>query len=145
MKTPINLEQTVFVPKVILSLNREILWGFNSQRKEATGLDLGNVIIGWDKVKTHPLEEKITDFVFRGLFGDEHQNDPLFAAPASWKFPQLLKALGAFPSTSQAFKNGWNKDIPEGFSSIAFRINRQKCIIAIHKINDQILSEEFWK
>ena len=38
--------------------------------------------------------------------------------PVESRWPNLLKEIGAFPSTSQARKNGWNKDIPDGWSEV---------------------------
>lgn len=32
------------------------------------------------------------------------------------KYPHLLKQFGFFKSNGQARKNGWDKDIPEGYS-----------------------------
>jgi hypothetical protein len=59
---------------------------------------------------------------------------PIFVAPAGWRMPQILKALGAFESTSQAAKNGWNKDVPSGFSQHTVRISHTKGCITLFKL-----------
>lgn len=57
----------------------------------------------------------------------------IFQAPMEWRMPQLLRALGIFKSSSEAAKNGWNKDIPIGCSSHLIRANKIVGEIWIHK------------
>lgn len=52
-----------------------------------------------------------------------------------WQWPQLLKAIGAFPSAGQARKNGWNKPIDDGFSEI--KVGRRK--ICVLKCTEEFL------
>lgn len=49
-------------------------------------------------------------------------------APAEMRWPALLVALGCFPSTSQARKAGWNRDIDDGFSGIEIGKKRRVSI-----------------
>lgn len=59
--------------------------------------------------------------------------DILWHAPHTWRMPVLLKTLGAFPSTSQASKNGWNLDIPIGFEQFVIRINKVRGVLTTVK------------
>ena len=71
-----------------------------------------------------------------------------FVAPPTWRMPHLLKALGAFESVSQAMKNGWNKDIPAGFSQHTVRIAKTKGCITIIKLplpGFKVMGEEWIK
>lgn len=70
-----------------------------------------NIIIGDGVI------EEVDKFTFFNF----DPNNPLpweriIKVPDENRFPQLLKLLGMFPSTSQAMKCGWNKDIPNGWS-----------------------------
>jgi hypothetical protein len=49
------------------------------------------------------------------------------------RFPEVLADLGLFSSRSEARRNGWDKDIPKGFSDI--RIGKLKKRICILKIS----------
>lgn len=59
---------------------------------------------------------------------------PVFLAPVSWRMPNVLKAVGAFQSTSQARKNGWDKDIDEGMTEVVVRIAKVRGVLTIHKV-----------
>lgn len=48
------------------------------------------------------------------------------------RWPQLLKRIGIFKSTGDAMKNGWNKDIPSGFSDM--RIGKLRVRITVLKL-----------
>ena len=52
------------------------------------------------------------------LFGPWEYGDCLIRLPDNTRWPELLKFLDIFSSTSQARKNGWNKDIPIGWTDI---------------------------
>lgn len=65
---------------------------------------------------------------------DQEEGGATFVAPSAWRMPNLLKALGAFESVSQAMKNGWNKDVPTGFSQHTVRIAKTKGCITIFKL-----------
>ncbi len=62
--------------------------------------------------------------------------ETLLVIPMEWRFPQLMKSIGCFDSTSLASKNGWNKDIPIGFNQFTVKVPTQKvkAIITILKI-----------
>ncbi len=66
------------------------------------------------------------------LFFNYTPEDKFQEFPVETKFPQLLKALGIFPSTSEARRNGWDKDIPCGWTD--FEIGKLKKRISILKI-----------
>lgn len=65
---------------------------------------------------------------------DPQKGAPAFTAPAEWTFAHLMAALGAFPSVSQARKNGWNREIPHGCSSVLVRISKIRGEVWIHKL-----------
>lgn len=114
----IDLESTVFSMKEIVH-ELPATWAFSS-KKFVSCADFGTIFIGnvLDEDKEMSLPQP---------------GAPVFSAPKDWRMPHLLKALGAFPSTSQASKNGWNMDIPEGCSSFIVRIAKVKGEIWIHK------------
>ena len=63
-------------------------------------------------------------------FGPLLPDDDFIQMDAETRWPQLLKAIGAFRSTSQARKNGWNKDIEEGWSQV--RVGRKTiCVLKV--------------
>ena len=59
---------------------------------------------------------------------------PVFLAPVRWRLPNVLKAVGAFESTSQARKNGWDDDIDEGMTEVVIRIAKRRGVLTIHKV-----------
>ena len=67
-----------------------------------------------------------------GVCGAE-DTDILWTCPRSWRMPQVLRAIGAFASASEASKNGWNKEVPVGFSQHIFRINKIRGVLTIVK------------
>lgn len=76
----------------------------------------------------------------------ELPSGPHFKAPHTWRMPQVLKALGAFKSSTAAAKNGWDLDIEEGFSQFQIRINNIKGVITLHKITSEngIFNPNHW-
>lgn len=59
---------------------------------------------------------------------------PLFCAPSTWtNISQVMKALGAFKSTTQARKAGWDFEIPLGCSSHVVKIAKMRGEIWIHR------------
>lgn len=79
-----------------------------------------NILIG------KPIEED-KDLFFGPLSGAED-----FKLKEDMLFANLLVELGLFSSTSQARKNGWNKNIPEGFTDVI--VGKLKTRITILKI-----------
>lgn len=130
LKTPVNLETTAFDPTFIAHVvNSDWIvpvWdpkaGFWKNLQ-----DFGTVLIG----------ENITEDDVRSFCGNKDGNigpGPLFTVPDSWKLADVAKAFGIFPSKSQAMKNGWDGDIPEGFSQRQVRIHNVKGVITFLKI-----------
>lgn len=50
------------------------------------------------------------------FFGPIDPEDTFIEIQDHWIMAHILHAAGIFPSVSQARKNGWNKDIPNGFT-----------------------------
>lgn len=68
------------------------------------------------------------------FFGPLNIWDKFVKLDSESRFPHLLRQIGVFPSTSQAMKQGWNKDIPEGFSEWFIGQGKNKKWICILKI-----------
>lgn len=81
--------------------------------------DFANIFVG-----TEPSQEDLE------LFGIDKGTITIIV-PSEWRWPQLAKMLGMFDSSTQASKNGWNKDIPKGFSQEEVRINKIRGIVTI--------------
>ena len=66
------------------------------------------------------------------LFGPWSNGDSLIKLSNNVRWPELLKSIGIFSSTSQARKNGWNKDIQTGWTNITIgKLRNRICIIKI--------------
>mgnify|MGYP003403601353 CR=1 FL=1 len=78
----------------------------------------------------------------KDLFFQAEDEDIFKEFPDETKYPQLLKELGIFKSTSEARRMGWDKEIKEGFED--FKIGKMKTRITILKItcNNKYLEEE---
>jgi len=84
-----------------------------------TKLCLGIIIIG-----DHSEGEIIS-------FLDPGSDETIHKMPVASRMPQVMKMLGCFPSASQASKNGWNRDIPAGFSEHAIKTGKVRGVIHI--------------
>lgn len=82
-----------------------------------SGFQTANVIIG------SPMPKDVQQ-----LFVPE-DGEAIIKVPDSFEWPQLLKHLGIFKSASQARKNGWNKDISEGWSEAVFKKQRKAIFV----------------
>lgn len=118
MQKPINLAETKFLLAEVMSSSWPHKVDTHVKGKWSRVTDFGTIFI--DCEPTSDLAQLIT--------GSDAA--PLFTAPDSWRMPHIMKALGAFPSASEAGKNGWNKDIPFGLSEHHFRL--AKCFGSIH-------------
>lgn len=123
--TTIDLGNTVFegFPKIgMLDMPTVNFW---HKGKTVLFKDFGTiVIIAEDVTVTPELEELIL-----GCSGEAR-----FVAPEGWRMPNVMKALGAFQSTTAARKNGWNLDIPEGHSQHVFKLHKIRGVVTIHKV-----------
>ena len=95
--------------------------------REAKGarVDFGTVFI---------VPDEMPDVFVADILDMEEDGVPIFVAPVSWRMPQILKALGAFESSSQAAKNGWNTDVPCGFEQHTVRISNTKGSLVTFKL-----------
>lgn len=66
------------------------------------------------------------------FFGPLQENDIFVEAGDDVKMFHLMGSLGFFRSNSEARKNGWNKDVEDGFSE--FKIGKKKIELTILKI-----------
>lgn len=123
----IQLSETVFEFKdVVHDLKTET---FLLKDKLKVLADFGTVLVFDPAIL--PLSKELEGSVFATSV---EEGSPLFEAPVEWRMPQLMRSLGAFKSASAASKNGWNFDIPEGFSQHSVRINKVKGCLTIHKV-----------
>jgi hypothetical protein len=125
----INLETTVFqLSEIVHDLPSTFLHNGNGWYKVK---DFGTVLVG-------NVTEEDKEQLFDPQWGLASAVAPVFTVPVHWRMPQVLKALGAFESATQASKNGWNKDIV-GKETIGwydehiFRINKQRGILSTFK------------
>ncbi len=70
------------------------------------------------------------------FFGPLTSEDKFETVPESYRWPQLIKHLAIWKSTSEAVRNGWNKDIEEGFSDKI--IGKRKTRVTILKATKRI-------
>lgn len=128
MRTPIKLDSTVFdFSQVVGNLEEDLSrWlTVKFKGKMTKMMDFGSVLIG--PAADHPdvqwfiAESPTTVSTF-------------FSAPVDWRMPQLLKALGAFKSAGEAKRNGWDKDIPDGWSQHVVRIGHGRGAIHVLKL-----------
>ena len=89
-----------------------------AHKTKFSGFLSANVIIG------SPIADNV-----ESLFGPMEDGEVIVWAPADCRWPQLLKLLGVFPSAGQARKNGWDKDIEEGWSEALFKKQRKAVFI----------------
>lgn len=89
-------------------------------------VDFGTVFVGPDcqTALSKPFWEGVCDI---------QPTDIVWIAPREWRMPQLLRALGAFSSAGEAARNGWNFDIPVGFSQHVFRVNKIRGVLTVVK------------
>jgi len=52
------------------------------------------------------------------LFGPLTPEDKFIILPKVMRWPQLFRDIGIFKSSSEAMRNGWDKDIPPGWTQI---------------------------
>ncbi len=77
-----------------------------------------NIVIGEDK--------SLVKVLFFDAAGTE---EPVNFLPANTRLPQLLKAIGVFASANQAKANGFDREIPPGFSELT--LGKRKIRICI--------------
>ena len=130
MLTPINIGSESLtdqdVAEIISMASRErFVMVFDNNKKCPVSLpDFGTVFVGFSPEEIPAIEN--LDLFLRD------QETPL-VAPETWKVGHLAKRLGMFPSVSQAIKNGFGNDIPQGFSQVQVRVNKTRGILTIIK------------
>lgn len=128
MRTPINLESTVFdMTAVVTTLedDDERFLTISHKGKFTKMVDFGSVIIG-----PSGNDPQVSWF----LEESPRTVNTLFAAPVTWDMGQLVRALGAFKSAKDARRNGWDKQVPEGFSQHVVRIGHVRGVIHVLKL-----------
>lgn len=63
-----------------------------------------------------------------------HGSNEFIEFDDSWKMENIAVACGFFPSLTQARKNGWNGDIPQGFNFKKF--GKSKVAVWLNKFQD---------
>lgn len=128
MRTPIQLDSTVFDFAQVsgaLEDNLDRYITVKHKGKLTKMFDFGSVLIG--PGSTHPDVQWFIEESPATL-------NTFFSAPLDWRMPQLVKALGAFKSAGEAKRNGWDKEIPEGWSQHVVRIGHIRGVIHILKL-----------
>lgn len=145
-KSLINLDSTVFEFKTVVGELPRCNFFVKGALKRLT--DFGSVFLIEPEVVSlltpsdielitsiHcPNDKQNPELPHGNLSGVDLPSGPHFQAPHTWRMPQVLKALGAFKSSTAAAKNGWDLDIAEGVSDFQVRINNIKGVITLHKI-----------
>lgn len=129
-KTPINLDGTVFEFKTVVSALTQRNFFIKENLRRA--VDFGTIFMVDETLL--PLPQEFVELIEECCSAPDC---PLFSAPIGWRMPHVLRALGAFSSASAASKNGWDKDVPEGYSEHPVRIANVKGVICIHKITSE--------
>jgi hypothetical protein len=65
------------------------------------------------------------------FFGPLEESDVWIKLSSDARWPDVMAAAGIFTSKSQARKNGWDKDIDEGFTDI--RVGKLKHRVTVLK------------
>lgn len=64
------------------------------------------------------------------FFGPLTDNDKFIEMEKEVRWPEILVNAGIFPSKGQARKNGWDKDIPKGWTDISIGKKKKRfCIL----------------
>jgi hypothetical protein len=79
--------------------------------------------------------ENVTDSDFDLFFGPHDESDVNFILGENDTMANVMFHAGVFPSVNQARKNGWNKEIPSGFSDR--RIGKSKKRITILNLTEK--------
>lgn len=130
MNTPISLTSELLDADVAImaaSGNRfvTIFDPRSTDGKRVTMPDFGTVLIGFAS-----REEFLSEELLPFIAGD---TDILWTAPKEWKLGHIAKRFGMFPSVSQAAKNGFGGDIPNGFSQVQMRANKVRGVLTFFK------------
>jgi len=64
------------------------------------------------------INKNVTDKDKDLFFGPVGPTDFFIEIKDNWIMAHIIKNAGIFPSTSQAKKNGWDKEIPKGFTEL---------------------------
>ena len=98
-------------------------------------LDVATLIGG---TEVNVLIGECHDSWVEALF-DPQEGEFFIRVPEAMTWAHLLAHLQCFPSISQARKNGWDKDIPEGWSEITIG-KASKLYVYVLKGNEAVQS-----
>jgi hypothetical protein len=72
------------------------------------------------------------------FFGPLRPEDEFHTFAPEIRYPELLQRLGIFVSRSDARRNGWDRDIPEGWSDFQIgKLRRRICILKITRPEEE--------
>lgn len=108
---------------LVTNIGRKVPWV--DKGKPTMETDFGTIFVG---VIGHTNEKWWIEL------GDGCSGGLDLVCPPSWRMPQIMRAMGAFDSAGAAAKNGWNTDIPIGFSQHRIRINKVRGVVTICKV-----------
>jgi hypothetical protein len=115
----INLADTSFVLSSLVGTDWEPQTSTLFKGRWSRVNNFGTLLIGWDE-----HDPFVRDVCGLDVSASSTPPAPVFCCPDTWRMPQILRALGAFQSAGEASRNGWNRDVPEGFSEHFFKLNR---------------------
>lgn len=89
------------------------------------------------------------NFIKPGLFNlpesdwwDFEPDDSIEIQP-HWTMANIAVEMGLFPSVGQAKKNGWDEQIPEGFTERK-KLGKMKKSLHIHNPSDNFINDPDW-
>jgi hypothetical protein len=96
------------------------------------------VFHGWENVSAEWKAHAIDTF-----FAGNGNRVVGLSAPKAWRMPQVLKALGAFASTGEARRNGWDREVPEGLTPHIVRIAKVRGVVWTFSPTQTVLTDPF--
>lgn len=135
MINALNLETTTSDVSAVLALSEAKTLKCVGKHPDCSmelALDFGTVFVGErTENELNPTPEEL-----EALLCQETHPALLMTAPKTWKLQHLVSKLGMFPSASQAAKNGFQGDIPAGFSQHVVRLNKKRGVVTVFKFFD---------
>lgn len=83
----------------------------------------------WSELETNIVIGEVSERDKNLFFGPVYDFDVFHIEDDDSRYPQLLKNHGFFQSTGEARRNGWDKNIPEGWSEHTIGKKKRKVYI----------------
>jgi hypothetical protein len=140
VKTPIDLETTVFDFTALVNENDETTRFLDKTGKVQNLSDFCTVLVGWDKITDPRWKTMIVE-----ILELESRKAPIFFVPESWRMAHIMRALGAFTSVGEARRNGWDLSIEEGLNDHVCRIRKVRGVVSVFRVTESMLKDKSWE